>query len=445
MKRSFPILRRLFQMILVLILGLMVCFTGIRKLSGNQLPMPFGIGMANVLSGSMEPTFSRGTLLIIRKTQTVSKGDIVVYQSGQSLVVHRVTDIQKDQIITQGDANNAPDPAFAKTKIRGIVIFWIPYLGRILNAIHTPGGAAVLLFGFFLLESVSGRMADEDRKKQRTKPSGFFLCSAVLTVNMLLCTWLLTDLYAGYRTQASCENSAGTAKFDVEETGTLTRELSDISMVPGSRAEYELKVTNKSEIAVRYSISVLNSDRNLPLEFKLYSNSAAEGQESSMPGETLLSEILPANDSQLHTYMLEITWPTGENRSGQDEDYTGKTDAFVVTLKAEQAECAATSDLFTSVSAKYIRQTQKTGVVNAQEISFTSEFLDDGKHQTETEENVSLTEPEITDAETENKTAQNDISSEISEDMVVVEAEVPEENEIPDPVDIVVEDTEKEK
>ena len=166
MKKSFTVLRRLLLIVLGLALGMILYFANAQKIIGNQLPMPFGIGIADVLSGSMEPTFSKGTLLIVREAEEVKKGDIVVYQSGNSLVVHRITDIQKDQITTQGDANNTPDPSFDRSEIKGVVIGWIPYLGTILNMIRTPAGVIVLLLlAFLLTEGSFRRQKDEDEQE----------------------------------------------------------------------------------------------------------------------------------------------------------------------------------------------------------------------------------------------------------------------------------------
>lgn len=164
--KVLTVLRRLLLVILGLALGVILYFTNAQKILGNQLPMPFGIGIANVLSGSMEPTFSKGTLLIIKETEEVHKGDIVVYQTGNSLVVHRVIDIQKDQVTTQGDANNAPDPTFDRAEIKGIAIARIPYLGTVLSMVRTPAGVIVLLLlAFLLIEGSFRRQKDEDEQE----------------------------------------------------------------------------------------------------------------------------------------------------------------------------------------------------------------------------------------------------------------------------------------
>ena len=164
--RILNLVRRLFLALLGLALGMTIYFANAQKILGNQLPMPFGIGIANVLSGSMEPVFSRGTLLIIRETDEIKKDDIVVYQAENSLVVHRVIDIEKDQITTKGDANNAPDPAFDRSQVRGKVIAWVPYLGTVMNMIRTPAGVILMLLLAFLLVEGSFRRQKEEGEQE---------------------------------------------------------------------------------------------------------------------------------------------------------------------------------------------------------------------------------------------------------------------------------------
>ena len=156
-RKKKQILRRLLLIIVGMILGLNLYFANAGNIVGNQLPMPFGYGIANVLSGSMEPTFSKGTLLFVKDTQNVQEGDIVVYQSGRELIVHRVIALSEDEIITQGDANNVADEPFARTQIKGKVIGWIPVLGSVATVLKTPAAVIVILILAFLLVEGSFR------------------------------------------------------------------------------------------------------------------------------------------------------------------------------------------------------------------------------------------------------------------------------------------------
>ena len=145
------ILRRMMLILGGLLLGLNLYFANAKTLLGNQLPMPFGYGLANVLSGSMEPTFSRGTLLLVKDASKVQVGDIVVYQSGKELIVHRIIELDDQHVITQGDANTAADPPFEKTQIKGKVIGWIPMLGSVAAVLKTPMAMVLILLCAFLL------------------------------------------------------------------------------------------------------------------------------------------------------------------------------------------------------------------------------------------------------------------------------------------------------
>ena len=98
--------------------------------------MPFGYGAANVLSGSMEPAFSAGTLLIIKEEKETKPGEIVVYQAEEELIVHRVISVEGDIIVTKGDANTVCDRPFRSDALKGRVLAWIPYVGAIANILE---------------------------------------------------------------------------------------------------------------------------------------------------------------------------------------------------------------------------------------------------------------------------------------------------------------------
>lgn len=147
--------RRLLLIILGLLLGISVYLANARSLIRNDLPMPFGTGIAVVLSGSMEPKLQVGDLIIVREVESYSVGDIVVYRAPRELIVHRIVEIDGDSIITQGDANNSPDEAIDKSDIFGVVVSNIPLLGSVINAIRTPIGIVVLLVLSFALIELS--------------------------------------------------------------------------------------------------------------------------------------------------------------------------------------------------------------------------------------------------------------------------------------------------
>ncbi len=71
-----------------------------------------------VVSGSMEPVFYRGDIVIVDKNpEDIHTGDIIIYQASwfPQPVIHRVIRVEKsngtEYFITKGDNNPAPDPA----------------------------------------------------------------------------------------------------------------------------------------------------------------------------------------------------------------------------------------------------------------------------------------------------------------------------------------------
>ena len=165
-KNKKMILRRLLLVAVGLILGINLYFANAGTILGNKLPMPFGYGIANVLSGSMEPTFSKGTLLFVKDTQNVEVGDIVVYQAGNELIVHRLIAFDGEKVMTQGDANNVADDPFEKSQIKGKVIGWIPVLGSVVSILKTPVAMIGLLVVALILIEGSFRVQKEADDKE---------------------------------------------------------------------------------------------------------------------------------------------------------------------------------------------------------------------------------------------------------------------------------------
>ena len=160
------IIRRVILVILGLIIGTNAYLANAKTLTGNQMPMPFGYGAAVVLSGSMEPVLSKGDLIIVKEKESYKVGDVVVFQSGKSLIVHRIIKIDDKKVITQGDANNVADPEFDTQFIKGKEVFRIPYIGVLVDIIKTPTGTIVILIlAFWMVEYSFRKQKNEDSKK----------------------------------------------------------------------------------------------------------------------------------------------------------------------------------------------------------------------------------------------------------------------------------------
>lgn len=161
------LIRRCLLLLIGLFLGVSAYSANARIMIGNALPMPFGYGIANVLSGSMEPVFSKGTLLLVKGTSDITVGDIVVYQSDSMLVTHRVIALDGDTVITKGDANHVADEPFDRSQIKGKVIGWVSGLGTVAEVLKQPAvSMALFLAAFFLCESSFRREREENERKK---------------------------------------------------------------------------------------------------------------------------------------------------------------------------------------------------------------------------------------------------------------------------------------
>ena len=152
-KRLKMILRIVALSLVGIFLGFNIYIWNAQSLTGNAMPMPFGFGAAIVLSGSMEPALSVDDLIIVREVEQYRVGDVVVFQSGSSLVVHRIIRLEGDMVVTQGDANNAPDDEMDISVIKGIVVGRVKNAGGVVRMMKSPLVSISLVAGaVFLLE-----------------------------------------------------------------------------------------------------------------------------------------------------------------------------------------------------------------------------------------------------------------------------------------------------
>ena len=94
-----------------------------------------------------------GDLIIVQVQSEYRTGEIVTYPADGFLVTHRVKAIVDENLILQGDANNAADanPVPAE-QILGKVILTVPWLGHAALFLKTPVGFLCFLVIGFLME-----------------------------------------------------------------------------------------------------------------------------------------------------------------------------------------------------------------------------------------------------------------------------------------------------
>lgn len=166
MHKLKALLRTLFLIAVSLVLGINIYNWNAKSLTGNVLPMPFGYGGAVVLSGSMEPTIMTDELIIVKAEDSYAEDDIVVYQSGRVLVVHRIMEIDGETVTTRGDANNVDDAPVSLDHIKGRVIAHIPHMGALVRALKSPVATIILIAAAVLTVELPYRKEKEKKDEE---------------------------------------------------------------------------------------------------------------------------------------------------------------------------------------------------------------------------------------------------------------------------------------
>ena len=113
----------------------------------HQNPPSFcGFSPVIVLSGSMEPTFSAGDLLIIGKKDSYQKDEIITFEDGGALTTHRIIEQMPKGFTTKGDFNNAPDKeTVSPEQIKGALVLVLPRVGSFFLFLCSPLGLLLIL------------------------------------------------------------------------------------------------------------------------------------------------------------------------------------------------------------------------------------------------------------------------------------------------------------
>ena len=114
----------------------------------------FGYTYFQILTGSMEKEINIDDVVIVKLGNKVKKGDIISYNSGDVIVTHRIIEMNDEEIITKGDANNANDDPIKKADVIGKVVYVGKRFGRIKKVIKEPVVlvsllSTIVLFGIY--------------------------------------------------------------------------------------------------------------------------------------------------------------------------------------------------------------------------------------------------------------------------------------------------------
>lgn len=169
MRAAIKGLRILFAVLLTAVIGLNLWMLVQQSVFKKDPPELFGYSQLVVTSGSMEPAFSAGDMIVIRQEESYALGDIVTFRlTGGDLVTHRIVGSVEGSFITKGDANNTEDDELlSPAQIVGKLVAYIPAVGSFLLFLRTPIGLLTLVVVGFLLIELPALLGTRRQEKGR--------------------------------------------------------------------------------------------------------------------------------------------------------------------------------------------------------------------------------------------------------------------------------------
>ncbi len=164
-------------------------------------------------------------------------------------------------------------------------------------------------------------------------------------VAVLLCATLFSmhftgGLYARYTASTSGSDGARVAAFRITQEGTIF-ETVKAEVTPGTTQSAELTITNKSEVAMEYTLTVTNVTGNItPLKFRLSPADDTTPRITTQKHENGISISSARQIPGDHTdkYNLEIVWEQDHNDLEKDLDFIGMVDYITVSVTAAQID-----------------------------------------------------------------------------------------------------------
>ena len=136
------------------VFGLIIClslFVVTLRFLGES-PTVFGYSCYYVLTQSMEPEIMAGDMILGKSTnpEDLKVGDIVTYtgETGEvkdKVITHKIVEIREDSFVTQGIANNIPDPPIDSSQILSRYVGKIPFAGKLFSVINSKLGFIFLI------------------------------------------------------------------------------------------------------------------------------------------------------------------------------------------------------------------------------------------------------------------------------------------------------------
>lgn len=292
--------------LLILIVTILVSYCYINlKILKKEYPSINGYTYFEVASGSMSPKINKSDIIIVKKKSKYKKNDIISYKQNKSVITHRIVNIDKDKIITKGDANNNIDEQINKKNVIGKVIMTIPKGGTIKKTLR-KGNVIITFLITLLIISIAYSYKDTkkkiDKKELKTYNLNTYLKQKInkeriikwyynhieenklieiLKVDILLIILLTLintiPITLSRYDSTGIGNASTNIAFYLLKPDYNTTNIKLTTLTPSDTPYvYTFTVSNydgnkRSEVDLEYTLKLITTT-NLPLVYKLYKN-----------------------------------------------------------------------------------------------------------------------------------------------------------------------------
>ncbi len=173
--KKFPIIRIVFSVFLYLIIVVVALMLGMMLI--------FGFRLYCVQTGSMEPTYPVGAMIVVEEVEAteLKVGDVITFTIGDgTIVTHRIVDVdtKTQQLTTKGDNNNVADSSqISFNNVIGRVKFGIPVIGYAVLLLNTnfgrimAGVMIVAVIGINLIVRMYEKDKEDDEEEEESEKS----------------------------------------------------------------------------------------------------------------------------------------------------------------------------------------------------------------------------------------------------------------------------------
>ena len=243
------------------------------KILNKDYPNLFGYTFFEIVSGSMSPQIEKGDMIIVKLDTDYKVGDIISFKDNDSIITHRIVQINDDNIVTKGDANNTEDNPITKNQVIGKTVKIVSRAFILAKVFTTPKVLFMCLITLTMMCWCAASFKNEV-KKEKIKSDGRIdimemikknkrlkLEIIVLLILLVMLCFLIPFTLARFRTEARGDAPIDIAFYLLNDTYTH-QNITLEEMKPGDEKSYTFSVsntdgTNRSEVTLEYEVVVL--------------------------------------------------------------------------------------------------------------------------------------------------------------------------------------------